>query len=200
MVNAVYDARQSRLVAMGPDTGFTSCFASGGQQHRLFLLLKRDEVPIRSEFRQPPRKSLRDPSRKIDTPIRAALITLTQFAIPSTLNAVDERTEVPGKTAARAVIRVTRQCRARATHLFGERWQSAARDLRRTTPTDFIASPLHCLVRPCRGLARAIERPAQRPGDRLTPETHLGATEKPGPSGNFMGRAVNRRSRSRSRP
>ena len=28
-----------------------------------------------------------------------------------------------------------------------ERWQSAARDNRRTTPPDFIASPLHCVVR-----------------------------------------------------
>ena len=31
----------------------------------------------------------------------------------------------------------------------GERWQSAARDLTRTTATLFIASPLHCVVRTC---------------------------------------------------
>jgi len=29
----------------------------------------------------------------------------------------------------------------------GERWQSAARDLGRTTPPNSFASPLHCLVR-----------------------------------------------------
>ena len=28
-----------------------------------------------------------------------------------------------------------------------ERWKSTARDVERTTPPDFIASPLHCVLR-----------------------------------------------------
>ena len=40
---------------------------------------------------------------------------------------------------------------ALALVFMAERWRSAARDQSRTTPTDFIASPLHCLVRDALG-------------------------------------------------
>jgi len=45
----------------------------------------------------------------------------------------------------------------RADVTFGERSRSAARDLRRTTPPDFIASLLHRLVR-ARDLLRSLDR------------------------------------------
>jgi hypothetical protein len=44
--------------------------------------------------------------------------------------------------------------------VYPERWRSAARDYRRTTPFDFIASPPHCVVRPSWAITQRFANPA----------------------------------------